>query len=253
MDSGVGGLTLVRELVKLCPGEDIVYLGDSANCPYGNRAQEDIFALALSMLRFLQQKGSKVAAIACNTISALAEPLALQVDIPLLGIVSPVAEAVTQSGLDQVGVFATEFTISTQIYTRLIQAHNPRLKIYGKGSHLLASLVDSGASEARIEEEIKTELGALLAHEPLDHVILGCTHFPIVEDIFQRCFPDVTFLNPAKEQAKAVISFLREPQTANHQEKGRLSIYTSGNAEPYRSVLARLGITECCDIATVSL
>lgn len=242
MDSGVGGLTLVPELQKLCPGEDIVYFGDSANCPYGNRTRGNILELSRQIIAFLRQKQVKAIAIACNTISALADILNAEEDIEILEIVNPIGRAVAASGLEQVGVIATKFTISTGAYERAIHTYNPAVKVYGRGSPNLSALVDQGAGDAALEEEIGTELGALLRAHPVSHVILGCTHYPIALDSFHKCFPGIEYINPAQEQAKSLVGYLEKSGLLNPQEKGRFSVYTSGGTGVYRSVIQKLGL-----------
>jgi glutamate racemase len=253
IDSGTGGLTLVRELVRLYPGEDVVSFGDSANCPYGSRPPEEILDLNANMLRFLKTKGVKAVAVACNTTSSMLERLSARVDIPLFGIVSPVARAVAQSGLSRLGVYATEVTVSAGVYTRLIQAENPGIEVFCQSSINLAAMVEHDANDDAIAVEITEDLGGLIARESLSHVILGCTHYPIREDIFRRCFPGVTFINPASYQAQALGDYLREEGLLNPQAGGRLSVYTSGCAETFRKVLARLDIPDPCLLESVSI
>lgn len=260
MDSGVGGLTVVRELQRLCPEEDIVYFGDSANCPYGNRDQADIADLSRRMLRFLEEREVKAVAIACNTISTIVETLRTGFDFPIIGIVAPTAEAVARSGIGAVGVFATEFTILTKNYDKLIHQLAPSVEVYGKGSPNLAMLVDRGDFDIpAIEAEIRARLGALLADHPLDRVILGCTHFPIVTDVFQRCFPAVEFLNPALEQARAVVSLLDREDLRNRESlrnppgRSSLKIFTSGDPAVFASIAKRLALRGPDELSRVAL
>lgn len=240
MDSGVGGLTLVPELRRLCPGEDLVYFGDSANCPYGNRSKEEILALSRQTIGFLKEKGVKAVAIACNTISALADILNGENEIEIIGIVEPVCRAVAGSGLGQVGVFATNFTISTEIYTRTLHRYNPRIEVWGQGSPHLAALVDAGAGAEALDGEIRDQLGKLLEAHPVGDVILGCTHYPIILERFQHCYPGVSYLNPAAEQAKALAAHLLERDLANPGKQGSFSVYTSGDTAAYTQVIQKL-------------
>lgn len=254
MDSGVGGLTLVRELKKLCPGEDIVYFGDSANCPYGNRSQEEILQLSHRMIDFLKESRVKVVAIACNTISALVDDLAREQDFEIVGIVSPVSRMVAQSGIKEVGVFATEFTVASGIYNRTIQQANPAIEVYGKGSPNLAALVDQGqCDQDSVREEIRKELGTLLSRQPLQHVILGCTHYPIVSESFQSCFPNVVYINPALEQAKTLVEYLDKQDLLNPQAQGNLTVYTSGDTRNYKKIVERLGLNPPSALQQIAL
>lgn len=241
MDSGVGGLTFVRELLALCPGADIIYFGDSANCPYGNQTRERILDLTYRTLSFLQQSKIHVAVIACNTISTLIDTLQSNTSSPLFSVVAPVAEAVAHSGARRVGVLGTEFTIAVGTYQRLIQQINPAIEVVGKGSSSLAAMVDQGAPVQEIEGEIQSCFGPLLDHNPPEVVILGCTHYPIVKDFFTRRYPNIEFLDPAVEQAKVVAHWL-EQQGLETTGQGDLKVYTSGDPDAYRRILERLQI-----------
>ncbi len=254
MDTGIGGLTVVRELQRILPGEDILYFGDSANCPYGNKPTEQIIDLSQAMLRFLGESGVKVTAIACNTISTLVDRLAPHFDYQIVGIVSPAADYVARLGLGQVGLIATEFTVSTKNYDKLIHALDPAVEVVGKGSPLLAALVDRGDfNEQDINTEITTQIDNILARRKVDHVILGCTHYPIVEDNFKRCYPEMTFINPALEQANAVRDYLAAQNALSDKARGNFTICTSGDPQVYVDVAKRLGLFEPTALKVVSI
>ena len=142
MDSGIGGLTVVRELQRILPGEDIIYFGDSANCPYGNKTSDQIFELSSHMLQFLGDNGVKCTAIACNTISTMADRLRPCFDYKIVSIVEEAAKYVLREHLKSVGLIATEFTVASGKYAELIHEGDPECKVVGKGSPLLAALVD---------------------------------------------------------------------------------------------------------------
>lgn len=138
MDSGIGGLTVVRELQRLLPGEDIIYFGDSANCPYGNRTTGADYPAEQKHAQFLGDQGAKTTAIACNTISTLVDRLIPCFDYHIIGIVSPAADAIARDGLREVGLIATEFTARSGAYEKLIHAHDPSIEVFAQGSPLLA-------------------------------------------------------------------------------------------------------------------
>lgn len=243
MDTGVGGLTVASQLRRLLPCEDIVYFGDSVNCPYGNRSREEIVSLSRGMLSFLQGRGVKIVAIACNTISALADILSPSYPFPIVGIIAPAAAAVVRDGLKQVGVLATEFTVSTRSYDKLVHALDPSVEVVGKGSPLLAGLVDSGDfQQGAIDAEITLQVDNILSRADVGHIILGCTHYPIVMDHFARLYPDITFINPAIEQARAVRGHLAAHGGLKPSGCGSLSIFTTGTPGVYLDVAARLGL-----------
>ena len=217
MDSGIGGLTVVRELQRILPGEDIIYFGDSANCPYGNKTSDQIFELSSHMLQFLGDNGVKCTAIACNTISTMADRLRPCFDYKIVSIVEEAAKYVLREHLKSVGLIATEFTVASGKYAELIHEGDPECKVVGKGSPLLAALVDRGDfNQHDINTEIRTQVDNILAREKVENLILGCTHYPIVEENFHECYPEMHLINPALEQANAVKAYLTEQLSLIH-------------------------------------
>lgn len=254
MDSGVGGLTVVRELQRILPGEDIFYFGDSANCPYGNKTEEQIFTLSSHMIRFLQDNGSKCTAIACNTISTMAEKLRPCFDHRIVSIVEEAARYVIREKMESTGLIATEFTVKSGKYAELIHAGSPNCRVVGKGSPNLAALVDRGDFNRHdINEEIRTQVDNILARENVKNLILGCTHYPIVESNFHECYPEMHIINPALEQANAVKAYLTEQDALNPQEKGKFIICTSGDPQVYVNVAKRLGLFEPTELRVVHI
>jgi glutamate racemase len=254
IDTGIGGLTVVRELQRLLPGEDIVYLGDSANCPYGNRPSWEILELGRGMLHFLQGRRVKLAAVACNTLSTLAEALFGAVDLPVVGIIAPAAEAILRDGIQRAGLLATEFTISSMGYDRLIRALDPSIALIGKASPLLAGLIDAGGFDRdRIDAEIRLQVDDILARAPVRHIILGCTHYSVVMDSFRRLYPGIVFIDPAIEQARAIGRRLAAEDGLAPGAKGSLSILTTGDPGVYADVAARLGLLGPASIERVAL
>ena len=257
IDSGLVGLTVVRELRRLLPLERIAYFGDNANCPYGNRPREEILELSMAMLDFLGKKGIKIAAIACNTISALAGELRERYNFPIVSIIEAACEYTAGLGLSQAGIFATNFTISCGLYENLLRRQRPEIKAYGIPSPTLAALVDEGQFDSPAAREEARRLIAMLRekHPEARHAILGCTHYPIVIDLFEAEAPDIAFINPAEAQAKAVQSLLKkngllegEPPEGGGQPYGTgkapiLEIYTSGETRQYDAALKKLNIS----------
>lgn len=253
-DSGVGGLTVVRELQRLLPGEDIIYFGDSANCPYGNKSAGEIFTLCGNMLRYLENEGMKCAAIACNTTSTLADRLRPCFDFPIISIVEAAARYVIREKPDSVGLIATEFTVRSGKYAQLIHEELPDCRVIGKGSPRLAALVDRGDFDRQdINAEIRAQVDSILAREKVDSLILGCTHYPIVEANFRECYPDMRLINPAYEQACAVKQCLAENGALNPQKQGRFTVCTSGEPRVYEDVIRRLGLREADEIRVVHI
>jgi len=254
MDSGIGGLTVVRELQRILPGEDIIYFGDSANCPYGNKTADKIFSLSCNMLRFLGDNGAKCVAIACNTISTMADRLRPCFDFRIVSIVEEAAKYVIREDIESVGLIATEFTVQSGKYAELIHNEKPECRVVGKGSPLLAALVDRGDFNRHdINLEITTQVDNILSRERVENLILGCTHYPIVEENFRECYPEMNLINPALEQANAVKAYLTEQNALNPQAKGTFTICTSGDPQVYVNVGKRLGLFEASELKVVHI
>ena len=243
-DSGVGGLTVLRRLRALLPGEDIIYFGDSANCPFGNRSRQELGAITRRIFDFFRSREVKLTVSACNTTSALfqmeGEP---DCGFKVLSIIEPIARQLAALNLEEVGIIATEFTVGSGMYEKLIRQESPGTRVWGQGSATLASLVDACRFEGgEIPAEVARLTGELLARRPLRHIILACTHYPIVEEEFRRAAPGVTFLDPAAAQAQAAAQLLAGQGLLSPQTGGRLEVYTSGHPALFEEVAGRLGI-----------
>ncbi len=242
-DSGVGGLTVAREVQRLLPGEDILYFGDSANCPYGNKTREQLLGFAGKMLSFLAARGIKLDALACNTTSSMIEDLTDCSGVPLLGIIEPAARLAAAENLQYVGLISTEFTAASKSYDRMIERFSPNTRVISKGSPSLAALVECGAFDYdAIDAEIRREVSDILSRGPVKDIILACTHYPIVLDRFEACFPDIRFIDPSREQALAVRKKLAAQNLLSGRSHGSLTICTSGEPSVYRTMCTRLGI-----------
>jgi glutamate racemase len=244
LDSGLGGLTLVREMERLLPCESIVYMGDNSNCPYGNRSEEEILGLSYAMLDFLREKDVKIAAIACNTISTIADRLRERYEFPIVSIIETACESAAGMGLSKIAVFATEFTIRRSLYAKLLGRLSPNTEVFGFPSRTLATLIDSGRfDDSATEMEVKALLRNLSeSHPDVRNVILGCTHYVIVEGLFKKSAPDINFINPAQAQAEAIKRLLSERGLLYDTPRSGLDIYTSGEKSLYKTALEKLGI-----------
>ena len=172
MDSGIGGLTVVRELQRILPGEDIIYFGDSANCPYGNKTADQIFELSCHMLQFLGSNGVKCTAVACNTISTMAERLRPCFDFRIISIVEEAAKYVIREKLSSVGLIGTEFTVASGKYAELIHQGNPDCHVVLRGSSSGPNYDSESVANAMklIREKMPAESAA--AHG----LIVDCSH-----------------------------------------------------------------------------
>ena len=219
-DSGVGGLTVVREIMRQIPNESICYFGDTARVPYGSKTKETVTKFSRQIVRFLKTHQVKTIVIACNTASAYAlEELEKEIDIPIIGVVKPgakVAAEVTKNG--KIGVIATEATIGSQIYNRYINEINNNVTIYGKACPLFVPLVEEGLWQDPVTDEIAKRYLSELIDIGIDTLIMGCTHYPLIRSTIGRVIgEDVTLVNPAYETALELKEMLQERGLLNQE------------------------------------
>ena len=204
-DSGIGGLTVAREIMRNLPMEKIVYFGDSARLPYGNKSKETIVRFSRQIVRFLKTQDIKAIVIACNTATALAiDEVREEAGMPVLGVVEPGArEAVRATKNGRIGVIGTNATVREGAYTKAIHAIDPDVNVIASACPLLVPLVEAGWIHDRITDEvIMRYLDDLLEHD-IDTLILGCTHYPLLRSEIRSLVGNaVTLINPAYETAK---------------------------------------------------
>ena len=212
-DSGVGGLTVAREIMRQLPNERIVYFGDTARVPYGSKSQETITKFSKQIVRFLQTQGVKAIVVACNSVSACAlDELEKDVDIPIVDVVRPGAKtAIGATKNGRIGVIATEATVGSGIYSRYIKNNSPDATVLSKACPLLVPLVEEGLWEDPVTDEIAGRYLAGLIDVGIDTLILGCTHYPIIRSTIDRIMGDgVVLVNPAYETARELKELLQE-------------------------------------------
>ena len=212
-DSGVGGLTVAREIMRQLPNERIVYFGDTARVPYGSKSPETITRFSRQIARFLQTQNVKAIVIACNSASSCAvEALEQEVDLPILDVVRPGAKtAVSVTKNNKIGVIATEATIGSGIYSRYINEQDADAMVLSKACPLFVPLVEEGLWEDPVTDEIARRYLSELIDVGIDTLILGCTHYPIICSTIGRIMGEgVTLDNPAYETARELKRLLQE-------------------------------------------
>ncbi len=236
-DSGVGGLTVAREIMRQLPCENIVYFGDTARVPYGSKSKNNIIRFSEQIIRFLKTKGVKAIVIACNTASALAlEAVQEETDIPILGVIAPGARAAvqaTENGI--IGVAGTEATIQSEMYTRVIRKMDPGAVVIGKPCPLFVPLVEEGFAKHRITEEVIDIYLSDMKKTDIDTMILGCTHYPLLRSRIKAYFGEkVLIVNPAYETAMDLKKVLAERGIENLSGKAAsYEFYVSDAAEKF--------------------
>lgn len=222
-DSGVGGLTVAREIMRQIPNEKVVYFGDTARVPYGSKSQDVVTRYSKQIVRFLRTQDVKAIVIACNTASAMALPaIEKEIDIPIIGVIRPgakVASEATKNG--KIGVIATDATIGSNIYTEYIQEINPTAQVIGKACPLFCPLIEEGLLEDPVTDEIAKRYLSELIDIDIDTLILGCTHYPLIRSTIGRIMGDkVTLVNPAYETARSLKELLETENLLNESDTG---------------------------------
>lgn len=239
-DSGVGGLTVAREISRQLPNENIVYFGDTARVPYGSKSQNTIIRFSEQIIRFLKTKDVKAIVIACNTASALAlETVRDEYDIPILGVVVPGARAAVETTKNKrVGVVGTDATVQSGMYTKVIQEMEPGIKVIEKACPLFVPLVEEGFKEHTVTDEIIEYYLESMRNTGIDAMILGCTHYPLLRSKIRAYMgEEIQIVNPAYETAMDLKRLLRENDMENDGREGthgKYSFYVSDAAEKFR-------------------
>lgn len=240
-DSGVGGLTVAREIMRQIPNEKIIYFGDTARVPYGSKSKETVTRFSKQIVRFLKTFDVKTIVVACNTASAFAlDALEAESDIPIIGVVKPgakVASEVTRNG--RIGVIATEATIGSQIYSKYITQINDHVSIYGKACPLFVPLVEEGLWEDPVTDEIAKRYLTELIDIDIDTLILGCTHYPLIRSTVGKIMgEDVKLVNPAYETARELKELLTSQNLLNETPpalgENQYRFFVSDGAEKFK-------------------
>ncbi len=217
-DSGIGGLTVVKELIRNLPGEDIIYLGDTARVPYGTKSGRTVMAYSHSNSEFLISKGVKLLVVACNTASSVSIPsLRAEFDIPVIGVIEPGAKkAVSVTKTGKIGVIGTPSTINSGAYKSAIENLNPDIEVISKACPLFVPLADEGWVEGEIIESIAEKYLCTIIESEIDVLVLGCTHYPLLKNTIQKIVGgEITLVDSAEETSSQIQSILIENNLLN--------------------------------------
>ena len=234
-DSGVGGLTVFREIVRAVPYESLVYLGDSARVPYGTKSPETIVRYSLQAADHLLSRGIKMLVVACNTATASALPdLQKRLPIPVIGVVEPGARAAVAATSGRVGVIATEGTVRAKAYTKAIHALNPNIEVIESAAPLFVALAEEGWAHTHVAREVAEIYLEPLMDAGIDTLVLGCTHYPILRATIEKVVGEkVRIVDSAETTARAVREALG---TTNGRAKPRYTFLVTDAEERFRRV-----------------
>jgi glutamate racemase len=240
-DSGLGGLTAVKELTKIMPHENIIYFGDTGRVPYGSRSPETIRKYAKQDVSFLQSSNVKMIVIACGTVSSVAGNIGDHVGIPYTGVLEPTAAAAARvSRNKRVGVIGTTATIRSGSYRRKLAAIDPEIEVYDRDCPLFVPLVENGfiTDDEEVTRLVAERYLAPLRDKKIDTLILGCTHYPIIKHIISEVMGNVvTLIDSGRETALYCAEVLKEQQLLNVNETdGNCSFFVSDQTEGFSQI-----------------
>ena len=203
-DSGIGGLTVAREIMRQIPEERIVYFGDTARVPYGSKSGKTIIRYSCQIARFLKTRGVKVIVVACNTASAYAlEALQQEMDIPVIGVVRPGARVAARESIGgNIGVIGTAATVGSHIYQKYIQSLRPEAQVFEKACPLFVPLVEEGWRKDPVTRIVAERYLQEMKERKVDTLILGCTHYPLIAPAIAKTLPGVKLISAGAESAR---------------------------------------------------
>lgn len=239
-DSGVGGLTIIKEIMRELPNENIVYFGDTARVPYGPRSSETITKYTFQSINFLLEQDIKAIVIACNTASARSLKKAQErYNIPIMGVIKPGAKAAVESTENKrIGVIGTEGTINSNAYRLEIDQLDPQISISTKACPLFVPIAEEGWSNSEVARLTAQTYLDFFNEENIDTLVLGCTHYPLLEETIRSVLKNpIHLVNPAIETTKALRDMLREKDLLREESnKGTYRYFVSDRPNHFSKV-----------------
>lgn len=240
LDSGVGGLTVVRELMRQLPHEEVVYIGDSARAPYGPRPAEQIRDFTWQLVDFLLTQNVKMIVIACNTATAVAwEEIKERLSIPVLGVILPGASAAIKASTSgKIGIIGTPMTVESDIYREKIENLSPEMRVKSLACPKFVPLVESNELTSSVTKKVVYESLAPLAGQ-VDTLVLGCTHYPLLRPIIQNVMgPEVKLIDSGAECVRDISVLLNyfEINRSRRSAEARHRFYTTANAKSFGDI-----------------
>ena len=244
-DSGVGGLTVLREIVSLLPNENTIYLGDTARVPYGSKPKSTVIQYALEDARFLSEQKVKALVVACNTVCCLAmSNLGEAFDLPIIGVIAPASRAAVELTKNKrIGIIGTEGTINSGVYDQAIKQLDEEIEIFPKACPLFVPIVEENLLEGEVTQKIVDMYLVELRGKQIDTLTLGCTHYPLLREPIARCMgPEVTLLDPATAVARELKQKLIENNLLNDKAEGYRKFFFTGQPQKAEKLIRYLNI-----------
>lgn len=240
-DSGLGGLTVAKQIIKILPHEDIVYLGDTARVPYGTRSKDVVKKFSFEDANFLLKNKVKIIVIACNTASAMAgEELRKKLNIPVFEVITPAAEVAAKLTKNKrIGVIGTRGTIGSGAYKKAIKKCNKNIGVFSQACPLLVPFIEEGELTGKALEIVTENYLRDMKKKKIDTLIMGCTHYPIIRRIIENKIDHhkVNLIDPGEMEALKVLEFLTKNKMLNPQKiKGNRKYFITDLTERFKKV-----------------
>ncbi|HAM51874.1 MAG TPA: glutamate racemase [Nitrospiraceae bacterium] len=239
-DSGIGGLTVLKEIFRVLQQESTVYLGDTARVPYGIRSAETVVRYSFENTEFLVAKGIKLLVIACNTVSAVSlDAIKERLSMPVIGVIEPGARAAVKATKNnRIGVIGTEATINSGAYARVIQQIDGALDVFGLPCPLFVPLVEEGLTDDEITVMVAKKYLRQVRDKGIDTLVLGCTHYPLLKSVIGKVMGDtVTLIDSAIETVKEIReTLLRDSAECNALREPSRLFYVTDSPDRFKSV-----------------
>ena len=238
-DSGIGGLTVLHQIIETLPHENTVYLGDTARAPYGTKSMDTVLRYSYENSDFLVEKGVKILVVACNTSTAIAlHRLKARLAVPVIGVIEPgVRRAIKSSKNKRIGVIGTEATIQSSAYTHALKSADPAVEVYSRACPLFVPLVEEGWTDNEVVEMTAKAYLKGFKQSGIDTLILGCTHYPLLKRAIRKFMGSgVRLVDSAEETAKEVESLLKGRSIVRKNGKGAHSFFVTDAPERFIKV-----------------
>lgn len=241
-DSGVGGLTVVNALMQSISNEIIYYVGDTARVPYGNKSKERVQQYSEEIIEWLIQKDCKMIVIACNTASSLAiDYLSNKFTLPIIGVIDPgVNCAIATTKNQSIGIIGTHATIQSDSYGKRLKSINPEVQIINQACPLFVPLVEEGLIEGRVPTLIAKSYLDHFTNTDVDTIILGCTHYPILEKTIRNILGDgINLVDSGKVTAEVVSDSLKENRLLSNRVKGEVHSFVTDSKKSFEEIVTK--------------
>lgn len=255
LDSGLGGLTVTKEVIRQLPDEDIIFIGDEARMPYGVKTKEEIIDCTRQLVQYLISQNVKAIIYACNTATANALPaLRKEFSIPMIGVIEPGAISATQvTKTDHIGVIGTEATIKAKSYSTAIENLNEKIEVLGIPAQEFVTIVENDAINT---DSTKASIAKTLQpykNSDYDTLVLGCTHFPMLRDQIQAFLPDVKLVDSGVATVTITKKFLKDNDMLTSEKVSKIKLHATANIDEFKRLASRWLAVDIDEISLVNV